>query len=45
MQHRYVKRIDDVFVMLEPIARDDGGTSAADRGVVGFDEFAFAHDL
>ena len=35
--------VDHVFIMLQPVAGDDGGAAAADRGIVGLDELAFIH--
>ena len=35
--------IDDILVMLQPIAGNDCGAAAAERGIVGFDELALVH--
>ena len=43
MQHRDVVGIDHILEMLQPVAGNDGRSAAADRGVVGFDEFAVVH--
>ncbi|MEY9384258.1 hypothetical protein ABIF93_002515 [Bradyrhizobium japonicum] len=43
MQHRHVIGIDHVLEMLEPVAGDDRGAAAADRGIVGLHELAFVH--
>ena len=45
MQHRHMERIDDVLEMLQPVARNDRRPAAADRGIVGLDEFALVHRL
>ena len=43
MQHRDVVGVDHVLKMLQPVAGNDRGAAAADRGVVGLDEFAVVH--
>ncbi|MGY4461012.1 hypothetical protein ACVWYI_004972 [Bradyrhizobium sp. LB13.1] len=45
VQHRHVVGIGHVLEMLEPVAGDDRRTTAADRGIVGFDELAVIHGL
>ena len=40
-----MQRIDDVFKMLQPVARDDRGPAAANRTVVGLDELVLVHDF
>ena len=43
VQHRHVVGIDHVLEMLQPVAGNDGGPAAADRGIVGLDELAVVH--
>ncbi|MGY4419174.1 hypothetical protein ACVWY2_001599 [Bradyrhizobium sp. JR6.1] len=37
--------VGDVLEMLQPVAGDHGGPAAADRGIIGLDEFAVVHIL
>src|SRR5439155_19036906 len=43
VQDRDVVGVDYVFVVLQPVAGDDGGAAAADRGVIGLDVLALIH--
>ena len=45
VQHGHVVGIDHVLEMLQPVAGNDGGAAAADRGIIGLDEFAVVHLL
>jgi hypothetical protein len=40
VEDRHVKRVHQVFVVLQPVARNDGGAAAAHAAVVGFEELA-----
>ena len=43
MQYGHVVGVDHVFKMLQPVAGNDRGPAAAERGIVRLDELAVVH--